>query len=159
LRHKMWPDAYWPDLCERILAKRPNTQFVYVGSKSERPLGDAIMKRVGRRCWNFAGLLSLSGTADMLQQCGRMICNDTGLLHVADAVGCRVVSIWGPTFFTKNEPLNSKASGRTVAVRSDGGGCPHFPCLHKPEMSRCKNPICIAAVTVDRVLEACDNGI
>ncbi len=39
------------------------------------------------------GGLSLIG----YQQCDRFLCNDTGLMHVAGAVGARTLALFGPT--------------------------------------------------------------
>jgi heptosyltransferase-2 len=53
-------------------------------------------------CWpphvrNFIGVLSLSDTAALLSQCSALISNDSGLMHIAAALGVPTFGIFGIT--------------------------------------------------------------
>jgi len=88
---KQWPverfaalaDALDPSLGEILL----------VGSPHEQPLGDAFLTNVTRRVISSIGDSSLGQLAALLQRSRVLITNDTGPMHVATAVGTRVIDM------------------------------------------------------------------
>jgi ADP-heptose:LPS heptosyltransferase len=69
---------------------------------------------------NLVGTVGLAETAALLRQAGGLVGNDSALAHMASAVGCPVVAIFGPT-----RPEWSAPRGQAVRVirRED------LPCL------------------------------
>jgi len=138
-RNKRLPARVVARLARELLEAYPDLQFVYLGDESEKIIGDSVKMLIGNRCWNFAGLLSFAESCGLLAQSDMVITNDTGLMHAADALDRPIVAIWFWTSWAKNHPWNAK---EIRAVKSPGGGCPHFPCFGKPEMWSCNNPVC-----------------
>ena len=56
-----------------------------------------IAKTLGSRALDIAGALPLLHTAAYLARCRAFVGNDSGLMHLAEAVGVPVVSLFGPT--------------------------------------------------------------
>ncbi|MBI4014451.1 MAG: glycosyltransferase family 9 protein [Candidatus Aenigmarchaeota archaeon] len=60
----------------------------------------------GRNVYNLAGKTSLKEAAAVLRECSLLVCGDSGLMHVAAAVGTPVLSIFGPTDPRRKAPLD-----------------------------------------------------
>lgn len=76
------------------------------------------------------GALPLRHVAALLERCGVLLCNDTGLMHMAAAVGTPVVAVFGPTaprVFLPPNPSAFAAGGEDIL-------CPHrnTHSLHPP---------------------------
>jgi len=98
------PGARWPSKCwplERYLAlaqqlAAAGSRVLLVGGESEAAA--AGMVALGEpRCINLCGPLDVLETAAVLSRCRALVGNDSGLAHVAEAVGCPTVVLFGPT--------------------------------------------------------------
>jgi len=87
---KRWP--YYADLAARI----PGS-IVVVGGPEDREAGDAIVARDPGRIRSAAGELPLRISAALIERASMLVTNDSAPLHIAGAVGTRVVAIFGPT--------------------------------------------------------------
>jgi heptosyltransferase-2 len=75
----------------------PLKKIVLLGGKDEIEFGNNIQKEFGEQVMNFCGKLNLNASASLIQQSEIVVSGDTGLLHIAIAVGKPVVSVWGST--------------------------------------------------------------
>jgi heptosyltransferase-2 len=87
---KRWP--YYADLATRI----PGS-IVVVGGPEDREAGEEIVSRDPARIRSAAGELPLRISAALIERASALVTNDSAPLHVAGAVGTRVVAIFGPT--------------------------------------------------------------
>lgn len=90
---KRWPEVYYKDLVEKL--SDLNYGIVFIGSKKEKELCEEIKLR--NNSINLAGQLSLLESAAVIKLCDLMICNDSGALHLADAMQTDVLAFFGPT--------------------------------------------------------------
>ena len=79
------------------------------GSEKEKPLGDAIVEGLGAEAVNLCGRTRLVDAADLLSLAKCAITNDSGLMHVAAAMGVRVIAIYGSSSPEYTPPLTDKA--------------------------------------------------
>ncbi len=81
----------------------------------------------------------------VLSQCGLLICNDSGPMHLANLVGVPVVAVFGPQ---KPEWYGPRGPQDRVVIR------PEFSC--RPCWDSCvfDQPYCLRAVSVDEVHDA-----
>jgi ADP-heptose:LPS heptosyltransferase len=108
------------------------------------------MFRNNERVINMAGKLSLKGLAALYKRCDMVISNDSGPLHVAEAVGAKTVSLFGPETPRHYGP---RGENHTVIYK----GLPCSPCLSPLNMksANCKIGIqCMELITVDEVFYA-----
>ncbi len=96
-RHEIrqWPASKFKETIRRLLAK-PGRQIVLVGGADERAYLDEVGREFPGRAWVMpAG--SLHRAAAVLSRCQAAVTNDSGLMHLAVAVGTPTVTIYGPT--------------------------------------------------------------
>ena len=130
------PAKCWPLANFRRLAEQLNERGVAVwvlGSAKDRPAGETIA--AGGVARNLAGETSLAEACDLLACCTAAVSNDSGLMHVAAAVGCWVVAIYGSSSPAFTPPLTDRASVLYRALDCSPcfeRQCPlgHLDCLH-----------------------------
>ncbi len=98
---KRWPSDSFIAVGRAIASK---AGLVILGSAAERELGDAVVRGIGAGT-NLAGKTDLETFAAVLSRCKVVVCNDSGGMHLAAAVGARVVAIYGLTDPGKTGPL------------------------------------------------------
>ncbi|SHK61073.1 3-deoxy-D-manno-octulosonic-acid transferase [Selenomonas ruminantium] len=94
-----WPDKNWePENFGLALRNLPeDVQIVFCGSSGEAGFITTAQKQMNRPSLSIAGETSLMELAALLKSADLLLSCDTGPLHIADAVGCRTLSLWGPT--------------------------------------------------------------
>ena len=99
-----WPDKNWPPAYfgEALAAVPEDVQIVFSGAKGDAPYIEEAQKSLakhapGRRTLSIAGETSLLELAALLQTAALLFTGDTGPLYIAEAVGTKTLSLWGPT--------------------------------------------------------------
>ncbi len=82
-------------LCEELVAT--GRRVVLVGDGRDRAFTAPIAAKLGSACVDAAGEPVLAQTAALIARCESFVGNDSGLMHLAEAVGVRVVALFGPT--------------------------------------------------------------
>ncbi|PJA95718.1 MAG: lipopolysaccharide heptosyltransferase II [Ignavibacteriales bacterium CG_4_9_14_3_um_filter_34_10] len=132
---KKWPKENYKKLISQLTIN--NYGVVFVGSKVERELCEEI--KPDRNYVNFAGELSVLESAAVIELCDLMICNDSGAMHIANAMKTDVFAFFGPTvkeigYFPFRE--NDKVFEVNLDCRPCGSHgskkCPlgHFNCMN-----------------------------
>ena len=70
---------------------------VMFGGSDERQLAEEIERAAGVPLANFCGKTGVSELPWLLQMCKALVTNDTGVMHIAAAVGTPIVALFGPT--------------------------------------------------------------
>lgn len=133
----------WPHFS--ILARELNDVAI-VGTKDDLygPNGQVHQLPAHAKC--FAGRLNLRETAECLAGAGLVIANDSGLAHVAAAVGVPTLILFGPTPDQTLGPFPPNV----IALRN---GLECEPCWFTQRFSACQSRwSCLADLSVDRVL-------
>jgi ADP-heptose:LPS heptosyltransferase len=95
---KQWPIEGWRDLAVALQAR--GFCPVWIGTKGQAdPLLGDTPKSV-----DLCGAFSPLGTAAFLSHCRALVTGDSGPMHLAGAVGCPVVGLFGPTSARKFRP-------------------------------------------------------
>jgi heptosyltransferase-2 len=89
---KQWPLAYFQTLLDSWQAP-----VVLLGGPEDQPAADALAARLQVPCLNAAGRSDLNVSAALLEQCSAVLAHDTGLMHIAAALGKPVYALWGNT--------------------------------------------------------------
>jgi len=139
---KRWPVSYFAELARTLIT---NGATVWVlGSPAERPLAAEIVRAAGGNAHDLTSP-DLRNAILALRLASAAVSNDSGLVHVAAAIGTPTIGIFGPTSPWHWAPLNPLAAVvETEAVLS----C--RPC-HKPTC-RMGHHQCMRDITADRVV-------
>ena len=139
---KRWPGASYAELARRL---RAEGHWVWViGGPNEKELAAEIVDRAQIR--DLTGP-DLRNAILALAAADLAVSNDSGLLHVAAALGTPAIGIFGPTSAWHWAPLNPIAA---VVETTDELAC--RPC-HKP-VCRLGHHRCMREISVDRVAMA-----
>jgi heptosyltransferase-2 len=80
-----------------------------IGSDKDRALGAEIARASGEAARNLCGLTSLDEATDLLASAAVVISNDSGLMHVAAALGRPLVALYGSSSSSYTPPLADSA--------------------------------------------------
>lgn len=119
---KRWPMDHWKKLIEEM----PDKKFLVLGGPADT-FCEELVSVDPNRVTNLAGKLSLVESCQLVAQSPLLICADTGLIHVADLLGVKGISLMGPTAFGFATNQNIKTLEVDLDCRpctKDGrGGC------------------------------------
>ena len=104
---KCWPLDHFRELA-RALADRGHRVWV-LGSDRDRPAGEAIAA-AAPEVIDLCGRTRLEDAVDLLGLAQHAVSTDSGLMHMAAAVGCHVVAIYGSTSPVFTPPLTDRAT-------------------------------------------------
>jgi heptosyltransferase-2 len=105
---KRWPSAYFAEL-----GLRTGLPVVLLGSAKEAALCDEIAQSIHQErpktARNLAGKTDLSQAMALIASSQAMLSNDSGLMHVAAAMGVPQVAVFGSSSPLHTPPLSDKA--------------------------------------------------
>jgi ADP-heptose:LPS heptosyltransferase len=134
---KRWP--HFPDLAARF------RDVAIVGTPDDLRRHDGSEMRFPAHVRSFVGTLTLRDTAELMAAAGVVVANDSGLAHVAAAVGTPTVMLFGPTPSACLGPLPANAS----VARA---GLPCEPCWTTAPLAACAGRVdCLARLSVDAI--------
>lgn len=105
---KQWPAGNFAALGRRLVAEH-GVQIVLVGGKGEVELCQQIAAGVGPNSFIMAGECSLAETGAVITLSQLFISNDSGLMHLAAALGSKIVAVYGKTNPVKIGPFGGEA--------------------------------------------------
>jgi ADP-heptose:LPS heptosyltransferase len=147
---RKWPLVYFAELCQRILAERPNCWLVITGVASEEKDAEFICNRLqSRRCLNFTGKTSFRELLGLYSIASLMVTNDSGPAHFATLLSLPTVVLFGP----ETPRLYSPIGNHHTTLYS---GLPCSPCVsvYNAKQSPCTDNRCLRAITVDQVMQS-----
>lgn len=129
---KCWPLPYFAELARRL--DEAGYAVWILGSAKDAPAGEAIAK--DSAALNLCGRTRLADAIDLLALAEQAVSNDSGLMHIAAAVGTHVQAIYGsssPHFtppLTENKTIHYLALDCSPCFERE---CPlgHLNCLNE----------------------------
>jgi heptosyltransferase II len=130
---KRWPEQHFARVAQDRLAA--GWQVWLFGSERDRPVTGAIAAAAPGSI-DLAGRTSLAQAVDLLSRAAAVVSNDSGLMHVAAAVGVPVIALYGSSDPAYTPPLSPKA--RILSLGLDCSPCfrrecplGHLNCLQR----------------------------
>ena len=101
---KCWPHEYFGELALKL---RQSGYAVWIlGSAKDTAAGNTIA--AGSGAVNLCGKTSLEDVIDVLAACEQAVSNDSGLMHIAAAVGIHVHGLYGSSSSKFTPPLTKR---------------------------------------------------
>lgn len=113
LQFKRWPMEHWVTLGRRLTAEHNVHVVVFAGPREveeTRP----FMQALGEAATLFGG--DLLAAAAAIRRCELFVANDSGIMHLAAAVGTTTFGLFGPT----DERLTGPRGRDSYALRAPG---------------------------------------
>lgn len=104
---KRWPERHFATVANHAASKGRSVWLV--GSPNDKPVCASIAAQA-LAAINLAGRTSLLDAVDLLSLATQVVCNDSGLMHVACALNLPVVAVYGSTSPAFTPPLGDAAT-------------------------------------------------
>ena len=140
---KLWPLASWARLAEWLRDR--GFRVAVTGGPADRELAASLAAQCRAPLLNLAGRTSLAQLAGILRKSRLAVTTDTGAMHLAAALGTKVVALFGPTAPWRTSPFGE--GHRVVRL-----GLPCSPCFKR----QCPEPRCLTDLTPKMVAAACE---
>lgn len=142
---KCWPAASFAELGDRLMAA--GVAVVVVGSPAEMSLCDEVAAGMARLPVVEAGA-TLPQLAALLARCAALVTGDTGPMHIAAAVGTRVVGLFGSM-----DPARSGPVGEGH-IRIRNLSLPCVPCNSTKSCTNARFRECMDSIRAAEVADA-----
>ncbi len=153
-QYRRWPIERFVDIATALAENQHNLTVVLTGAKSEQPLIEDFRKRFDGRVIEALDLGGLERTAALLQHCDLLISGDTGIMHLAAAMGTPTVGLFGPNTPVCWAPVGPRAT-YVYPSRQPCSPCINSYRRHIPEnCTAIRESACMWDITIDDVLKA-----
>lgn len=118
---KQWPIEYYATLAKSLVDS--GWQVWVIGSDKDEAAGETIAAASPGGIFNLCGKTQLVDTVDLLSCARSVVSNDSGLMHVAAAVGVEVNVIYGSSTPDYTPPLAAKEKKHIFYLGLDCSPC------------------------------------
>ncbi|SFA79106.1 Glycosyltransferase family 9 (heptosyltransferase) [Rhizobium sp. NFR07] len=109
---KAWPKEHWISLCRQLV--RLGYMPGFTGSAADGLLVEQLRAELGddaNATLSLCGKIPLAEMGDLLRRARLVVSIDTSVLHLASAVGARIIGLHGPTRSFRWGPVGPQAIG------------------------------------------------
>lgn len=140
---KRWPAERWQALARELAAQ--GMTLLLLGGPGDTAVAEAVAQAAGGRVVDAAGRTGLQETGALLRRASVLVSGDTGVMHMATAVGTPVVALFGPTVrqfgffpYTERARVVELELGCRPCHAMGSSACPlgHHLCLRGIEPAR-----------------------
>lgn len=104
---KCWLPERFTEVAHKLL-QNEKVRLVFFGDQESIPLIKSICRTLPSRAINLAGLTSLRELVSLISLCRVFLSNDSGPMHIADALNVPVVALFGSTSEIVTGPFSQR---------------------------------------------------
>ena len=105
---KRWPVSHFSEVARKQLDA--GWQVWLFGSAKDRAVAAEIQAELNSQCVDLTGKTQLGEAIDLLSLATAVVSNDSGLMHVAAALNCKVIALYGSSDPQFTPPLSHRAN-------------------------------------------------
>jgi heptosyltransferase-2 len=120
---KRWPAKHYAELAQRLAAR--GAAVWMIGSEGDAAIGEQVARESEGAAINLCGKTDLASAIDLMSVADLVVSNDSGLMHVAAALGRPLVALYGSSSPAHTPPLADSAR----IARIEGLAC--SPCYQR----------------------------
>jgi heptosyltransferase-2 len=131
---KRWPEKHFATLARELGAQ--GIPVWLLGSRKDAPVGEEIVSLAGGAAHNLCGVTNLSQALHLIAIARHVVTNDSGLMHVAAALGTPLTALFGSSSPGYTPPLSDSA--KVVSLNLSCSPCfkrecplGHLDCLNR----------------------------
>jgi ADP-heptose:LPS heptosyltransferase len=128
------------------LIQKHNIKVLITGTANELAANTKLVAEIGKGALLLPPM-DIMSVAGVISKAKLVVCGNTGIMHLACALGVPVVALHGPTNAAKWGPRGDKCA----AVRSE---LKCSPCLYLGFEYKCAYNRCMKKITVEEVINA-----
>jgi lipopolysaccharide heptosyltransferase II len=147
--YKWWPKEYFATLAQALI-NRHRARLVIFSSRQEAAVARFIAENLGEDVLLAEGRYDLLDVAALMQKCRLFVANDSGLLHVALALGIPTLALIGADSPLRIGPYQVSNS---ACLYKKEGVCQEIRCLNQG----CQDNRCLKAISPEEVLAVIEN--
>ena len=139
---KRWPARHFATLADELTLR--GYAVWLLGSPKDKAVGDEIVHLASSQTSpprNLCGITSLTQAIDLIAAATVVVCNDSGLMHVAAALDRPLVAVYGSSSPGFTPPLSARA--QIISLKLECSPCfkrecplGHLDCLNKLDPQR-----------------------
>ena len=145
---KVWDINNFSEII-RYLSNEKGVQVIFIGAPSDKEIYENIRykQKLDIEPVNLCGQVTIKDSLAVLKKADFIIGNDSGTLHMASAVGTKVIGLYGPMPFEKWRAIG----GNNILLKAD------LECMPCSLQRKCpNNKACMRSITIEQVKSAID---
>lgn len=141
---KRWPAESFLELCLKLC--KVYERIILLGSKEDLLQSTSFFSRVAsKQIKNQMGRTTLNQLIEWILRCKLVVANDSGISHLANALGVPTITLFGSSSPTWTKPLDPRSKVISLAL-------PCSPCFDR--ICRFGHTRCLNRISVNRVYRA-----
>ena len=150
--YRYWPPSHFGKLADNLIEKQGAKIFL-IGSSSEKKLCKEVIEHMKYSAIDLSGQTTLHQLGTLMAHCSLVIGSESGPLHLATALNCTTLPIYGPVDENVYGPHTENES-QTSLYHS----VPCRPCYKNFSMPQCQNKICLEELELHSILHQATNS-
>jgi heptosyltransferase-1 len=142
-----WESKTWPPSFFGAIISQLPVDFVIAGSASDRNNAQEVIASSHKKVVDLTGKTNLKELVALISRAQVLVCNDSGPMHIASALGTPVVALFGATAPEKTGPYGWDIPDSRCHVFKADISC--SPCFKKT----CSHKNCTLALVPDKIIE------
>ncbi len=157
IRGKRWPSDYFAEVSANLLDKGLFDGALIFGGPEEYQIKRKVENLIGKGNVHVIDT-PFQLTAALIAKCRFMVSNDSGLMHLAAALGTPVLGIFGPTDWKRTAPFGSRVFFERADM--DCAPCFSYPFRTKKATIKCGSvPECLRSISPVQVISRVEEAL
>lgn len=114
-KHRIWPAAYFAEVAQ-YFQQKDGLAIVVCGGNGDRIYADAFKEAFAGSATDLTGATRLKELLTILHRAEALVTVDTGSVHLAAAVGCRVFGIYNGSQYGRFSPYPVQMTNKVISI-------------------------------------------